>query len=267
MLHYIAQESKRATRKEESIIRAHAAEQGGQSAFPTRAAVELGVAYALIMAAIWTVNPWQRVFYWSTIVWVVATTCLGRPTWKALGLGLSGLARTLWIVVAAAAMAALAILVAGREGTLHALHGPLPLVTHVWGYVIWAVMQQFLLQIYFLLRFERILGGKVWPVIAAAGIFALAHLPNPVLAPVTLLWGMTACLLFVRYRNIYALGFAHGILGLCVAVAVPDSLQHHMRVGAGYYRYHPAQHPHRNHSDQTVSTEAWVMAEAPTRRL
>ena len=109
----------------------------------------------------------------------------------------------------------------------------------------------------------RLLPGKVAPVVAAAGLFSLAHLPNPVLAPVTLVWGIAACVLFLRYRNIYALGLAHGILGLCVAVIVPDSIQHHMRVGIGYYRYHPRQ---RSQIDQIVSTDAWVIADAPTRR-
>jgi hypothetical protein len=230
-----------------------------------RAAFEAGAAYALIMAAIWTVNPWQRGFYWAAIVWVVVTTWMSRPTWNTLGLNFAGVARTLWIVVTAAVLAGGAVVLARQEGTLHPLHGPTPLFSHVWGYLIWAVMQQFLLQIYFLLRLQRMLPGQVLPVVAAAGIFALAHLPNPVLAPVTLVWALIACLLFLRYRNIYALGIAHGILGLCVAVIVPDSVQHHMRVGIGYYRYHP-QHHHRNQTDQTVSTEAWVMAEAPTRR-
>ncbi len=88
------------------------------------------------------------------------------------------------------------------------------------------------------------------------------------LTPVTLVWGIASCLLFLRYRNIYALGIAHGILGLCVAVIVPQSLQHHMRVGIGYYRYHPthSRGDHRSQTDHTVSTEAWVMAEAATRR-
>jgi membrane protease YdiL (CAAX protease family) len=99
-------------------------------------------------------------------------------------------------------------------------------------------------------------------VLAAALMFALAHLPNPVLTPVTLVWGIAACVLFLRYRNICSLGLAHGILGLCVAIIVPDSVQHHMRVGISYYRYHP----HRSHRDHIVSTEAWVMAEDPTRR-
>jgi hypothetical protein len=138
-------------------------------------------------------------------------------------------------------------------------------------------MQQFLLQSYFLLRFLRLLPGKAAPIIAAIGIFALAHLPNPILTPVTLVWGTISCLLFLRYRNIYALGVAHGIMGLCLAMTVPNSLHHHMRVGLGYLRYHPGRRDrlqsddqipslHRSQIDHSVSTDAWVTAEAPTLR-
>ena len=179
----------------------------------TRDMVEFCVGYALILAAIWTLNPWQRWFYWIAIAWIVVTTWIHRPTWKALGLGLAGLVRSLWIIGVALMLAGLAVYIADRLHSLHRLHGPTPLLSHVWGYLIWAVMQQFLLQIYFLLRLMRLLPGKVAPIVAAAGLFSLAHLPNPVLTPVTLVWGIAACVLFLRYRNIYALGIAHGILG------------------------------------------------------
>jgi hypothetical protein len=230
--------------------------------FAAQDLVEFCVAYGLILGAIWTVNPWQRVFYWIAIAWVVVTTCIHRPTWKALGLGQTGLMQSLWVVGVAALLGGLAVFTAGELHALHRSHSPVSLLSHVWGYLIWAVMQQFLLQIYFLLRLLRLLPGKAAPVVAAAAFFSLAHLPNPVLTPVTMVWGILACVLFLRYRNIYALGLAHGILGICVAVIVPDSLQHHMRVGIGYYRYHP----HRSHRDQIVSTDAWVIEEAPTRR-
>jgi hypothetical protein len=35
------------------------------------------------------------------------------------------------------------------------------------------------------------------------------------------------------------LGITQGLLGLCFAVCVPDSYLHHMRVGLGYWHYHP----------------------------
>jgi hypothetical protein len=230
-----------------------------KSRFPDnslQAGLELGVAYALIMAAIWTVNPWQKFFYWTAIVWVVVTTFLHFKSWEALGLDVRGVPRTLWIPLAAAGAAAIAVYVAHADGALHPLRRPAPLFAHVWGYLVWALMQQFLLQIYFQLRLQRLLPGQILPAVAATGLFALAHLPNPVLTPLTLLWGCVACLLFLRYRNIYALGLAHGLLGLCVAVTVPDSLLHHMRVGIGYLRYHPHGLHHRSHTDQTVSTSA-----------
>jgi len=234
---------------------------------------ELAVAYALILATVWTANPTQRVLYWLAFAWVVATSWARRDGWTAVGLSRKGLVQSLWIVGAALLAAALAVFIALRMHTLHRLHGPTPLLSHVWGYLVWAVMQQFLMQSYFLLRLLRMLPGKAAPIVVAAGMFSLAHLPNPILTPITMVWGIGACILFLRYRNIYTLGVAHGILGICVAVTVPNSLHHHMRVGLGYLRYHPSAGDrdrllghHRSQIDQSVSTEACVIADAPTRR-
>jgi hypothetical protein len=201
--------------------------------------LELAVGYTLIMATIWTVNPTQRVLYWLAFAWIIATSWARRDGWTALGLGRKGLVQSFWVVGVALALSAGAIFIAWRTHTLHRLHGPTPIFLHGWGYIVWSIMQQFLLQSYFLLRLLRLLPGKAAPIIAATGIFALAHLPNPILTPITLIWGAISCILFLRYRNVYTLGLAHGIMGLCIAVTVPNSLHHHMRVGLGYLRYHP----------------------------
>jgi len=201
--------------------------------------LDLAGAYTLIMATIWTPNPTQRVLYWLAFAWIVATTWARRDGWTALGLGRKGLRESLWVVGVALLLSAAAIFIAWRSHTLHRMHGPTPIYMHGWRYIVWSIMQQFLLQSYFLLRFLRLLPGKTAPILAATGIFALAHLPNPILTPITLVWGAIACVLFLRYRNIYTLGLAHGIMGLCVAVTVPNSLHHNMRVGLGYLRYHP----------------------------
>jgi hypothetical protein len=233
---------------------------------------ELAVGYTLILATVWTANPTQRILYWLAFGWIVATTWARRDGWTALGLGRKGLLQSLWIVAVALVLSAIAVFIAARMHTLHRLHGPTPIFLHGWGYIVWSLMQQFLLQSYFLLRFLRLLPGKAAPILAATGIFALAHLPNPILTPITLVWGAISCVLFLRYRNIYALGVAHGIMGLCVAVTVPNSLHHHMRVGLGYLRYHPSRQDrgdspdHRSQIDQSVSTDAWVIADAPILR-
>jgi hypothetical protein len=245
--------------------------------FVRRDLIELAIGYLLIMGTIWTPNPTQRVLYWLAFLWILATSWARREGWTALGLGSKGLLPSLWIVAVALAASSIAIFTASRDHTLHQLYGPTPVFRHGWAYIVWALMQQFILQSYFLLRLLRLLPGKVAPVIAAAGIFAIAHIPNPILTPVTLVWGILACFLFLHYRNIYALGIAHGIMGLSIAVTVPNSIHHHMRVGLGYIRYHPNPHSflssdrprplnYRSQSDHSVSTEACVTAEAPTRR-
>jgi membrane protease YdiL (CAAX protease family) len=239
--------------------------------------VELAVGYTLIMATIWTANPAQRVLYWLAFIWIIATSWASRVGWTGLGLGSKGMLQSLWVIGVALLLSGCAILIAWRTHTLHRLHGPTPLLLHGWGYIAWSIMQQFILQSYFLMRLLRLLPGKAAAVITASVIFALAHLPNPILTPITMVWGAIACVLFLRYRNIYTLGIAHGIMGLCVAVTVPNSLHRHMRVGLGYLRYHPHRQDHRpasledspgyrSQSDQSVSTDAWVIEEAPTRR-
>jgi membrane protease YdiL (CAAX protease family) len=104
-------------------------------------------------------------------------------------------------------------------------------------YALWACFQQLLLQGFFLPRFLGLMKGGRAAALLAAGLFALAHLPNPVLTPVTLLWGFVACLLFLRYRNLYPLALAHAIFGITIAITIPGPVDHNMRVGLGYLTY------------------------------
>ncbi len=231
-----------------------------------RALVELGVCYGLILLTIWTARPLQRWLYWTALTWVVLTTISAFPGWKALGFRRDGFLRSVWVVLAALALAGVATVLAGDLQTLHTPHGPRDWVRTFGGYAVWSLMQQFLLQGYFLLRLLRLLPGPKWAALAAAALFALAHLPNPVLTPVTLLWGVVACMVFLRARNIYPLAMAHAIFGICIAVTFPAPVVHNMRVGLGYLHYRAPRPLHLSQSDQSVSTVACVMAEAPTRR-
>ncbi len=105
-------------------------------------------------------------------------------------------------------------------------------------------MQQFILNVYVLLRFLR-LGLRRTPAVALATLlFAAAHIPNPLLVSLTLIWGALSSWLYLRYRNLYALALAHGILGMTLAVTVPNPIARHMRVGLGYLEYHPHDPPH-----------------------
>lgn len=231
--------------------------------------VELAGGFGLILVAIWTPLPWQRWADFAALAWVLAATVNSFDGWTEMGLRERGFLRSLWVVGAALVVSGVAIAVGGRLQTLHTPSFPVFFVHRYWAYVVWAFLQQFLILDFFLLRLLRLLPSKTAAVAATTGMFALAHMPNPVLTPLTIVWGAIACVLFLRYRNVYTLGMAHAILGICIAVTVPGHVDHNMRVGIGYLMYnsrHHHRHFQRNQSPQTVSAAAWVMAEAPTRR-
>ncbi|HUO26092.1 MAG TPA: CPBP family intramembrane glutamic endopeptidase [Candidatus Aquilonibacter sp.] len=206
---------------------------------PIRDLVELIFGYGLILGVIWMPESLQKIFAPIALIAtaaIVLARCWNRDE---LGFGVRGLVPSLWILPAAAALALVGVLIAKEIGTLHPLYHPD--ASHISGYVLWTIYQQFLLQDYFMPRLLRLLPGTGAAVSVTAVLFAAAHMPNLTLAAATLVWGAVSCLLFRRYRNIWALGLAQGLLGLCFAVCVPNSLHHHLRVGLGYLRYHPRQ--------------------------
>lgn len=200
-------------------------------------AAEVFAAWGLIEATIWSYGRTQSALFWISAGFIFASSSLHRPRLGDLGLGTRGLRSTFWVIPAAMAMAGIAVLVAHHIGTLHPLFGVIGVVTHSFAYFIWAMVQQFILQSYFFLRLERLMSSRL-AAVASPLLFTLAHIPNPVLMLVCLPAGWAACEIFWRRRNIYALGVAHAILGLTIAVTVPDHIQRHMRVGLGYFHYH-----------------------------
>jgi membrane protease YdiL (CAAX protease family) len=202
-----------------------------------RELTELFVGYGLILVVVWTPRPAQNVLYWITVAWIVATSILGRNRSRPLGLGLKGLVPSLWILPAAIMLFVAGMWIAAWAGTLHRLYGPLPLLLHVGEYGIWALIQQFILQVYVLLRLLRLGLRRPRAIGVAALMFAVAHIPNPVLTPAVIIWGAVACWLYLRYRNLYCIALAHGMLGMCLAITVPNGINHHMRVGLGYLLY------------------------------
>lgn len=201
--------------------------------------LEIFAAWGLIEMTIWTSGKTQLRLFWISAVFIIASTVAHRPRPAEIGLGRRGLRSSLWVVPAALVLASAAVLLAWEAGTLHPLFGSSRIAAHSSGYFVWAVFQQFILQSYFFLRLEKLISTR-WAVVLSAALFCLVHIPNPVLVVVCLFAGWFACEVFRRNRNIYALGVAHAILGLTIAVTVPDHIQRHMRVGLGYYHYHQA---------------------------
>jgi membrane protease YdiL (CAAX protease family) len=212
-----------------------------QSQSSLRDVAELTIGFAAIMLVLWLPTREQLIFGPIALLTPLALVLLRRPTMHELGLGWRGLVASLWILPAAVAVAAGGILLARAAGTFHHLYKPD--FSHVGGYVVWTIYQQFLLQDYFMPRLNRIFTTGA-AIAFAAVLFATAHLPNVILTVATLVWGAISCALFRRYRSLIVLGIAQGLLGLCVAVCVPDVFLHHMRVGLGYWHYHASAGKH-----------------------
>jgi hypothetical protein len=99
--------------------------------------------------------------------------------------------------------------------------------------------QQVLLEDFFVARLRR-LNSHPHPRSARRRCdLLLAHLPNPILTILTLVWCFAACLLFLGYRNLYPLALAHAIFGIAVAVTLPGPVIRNMRVGLGYLASRP----------------------------
>ena len=200
--------------------------------------IELAVGYVLILLVIWSPRHSQRPLYIAAVAWLLIITVISFDGWKPMGFRLSATPSSLWIVGAAILLATVSVLIAARLHTLNRPDGLMRFIQLYWGYTIWAGVQQFLLQDVFLLRLLRLLPTQTSAAIAATAMFSLAHLPNPVLTPITAIFGCAACLLFLRYRNLYPLAISHAILGICIALTIPGPVDHNMRVGLGYLTYH-----------------------------
>jgi len=206
----------------------------------TRDLLEIIFGYGFILFVLWMPEFPQRILSPVALVVTLAIVLARRPSLDDLGLGRRGLGPSIRILPVAIAVAIASVVVAENVGTLHPLYkGDFK---HITGYVAWTLYQQFLMNDLFMPRLTRLLGGEGAAVGVAALLFAVAHLPNVPLAAATLVWGAISCGLFLRYRNLYALGLAQGMLGLCFAVCVPDALHHHLRVGLGYLRYSSPTH-------------------------
>ena len=199
--------------------------------------LELSGIYALILVVIWTPRPWQAA------LWVVAAATIIYIAWlsfeglRPMGLCTANLVRSLWAVAFAMAVAGIAVLLAVRMHTLH-MPETLWLFLRRYGlYVIWAAVQQIILQWFFLSRVRRLLPDAMSAAACTAGLFAIAHLPNPVLTLITLFFGLASCLFFLHYRNLVPLAIAHAILGISIGITVPAAIDHNMRVGIGYLTY------------------------------
>jgi Type II CAAX prenyl endopeptidase Rce1-like len=102
------------------------------------------------------------------------------------------------------------------------------------AYCPWGLFQQYLLNGYFANRLLAAAPARHVPLIAAA-LFSGIHLPNWFLMMVTFAAGYCSTRIFMKYRNVYFLGLAHGVIGTLLFVVIPNSISHHLAVGPGFF--------------------------------
>lgn len=206
---------------------------------PNRNLIEIVGVYALILLALWT-SQYSAVFAIAAIIWILIGTFVRHPLAE-LGVGSTGFRKSAWVAISGAGLAVVIVAIAALSGTLHAFPWlPRPWL-HSGVYVVWALVQQFIAQSFFFVRFERLLRSGPRAVVATGLLFGVAHLPNPVLLVATAVMGLALTEVFRRHRNVYTLGLAHALLGIAVAMAVPNGLHHGMNVGLAYLTYPAAQ--------------------------
>jgi hypothetical protein len=188
---------------------------------------------------------WQlQASYWASWlvfpIWLIGSIALRKDTTKTLGWR----ADNFWKAAKASAMffipCMVALFFAGLAlGGLHRSNQELLVPRHLFGYMAFCLLQQVGLNSYANNRLLAATNSPVHASLIAGTLFAALHWPNPVLVPLTWIAGVAMSLLFARERNILPLAIGQGILGSMVWWAFPTAWHHAMRVGPGFYHFHP----------------------------
>ncbi len=207
---------------------------------------ELSVAFLFVMTAIWLLPKHVAIAIGVLLVpllfllsWYIRPEEQPTPFLEYLGIQPQDFsqakAMTIWAVAGIAAMLVLASVLCPNFANEPNFWEKL--FKQFRGYILWAFVQQMLLLGYFANRLEGLLTDKRRAAVAAGALFAIAHIPNPVLMPVTAIFGGAGVWFFLKSRNAYLATLFHALLGTAVKYLLANPLlDHGMRVGPGFWR-------------------------------
>jgi Type II CAAX prenyl endopeptidase Rce1-like len=102
-------------------------------------------------------------------------------------------------------------------------------------YFLWCILQQFLLQNMIYRRIRDAIGAS-WSAWLLTGVmFAATHVPNPVLVPATLVWGVYTAFLFEQRPSVVAIALVQTLFSTLLLWLTPLGPSNQFRVGPGYW--------------------------------
>ena len=189
---------------------------------------------ACVLSYVWIIEP--RVP--RSAVLVPAAVLVILTAWHDLRHGewgfsgralLPGLWRALTVTCAAV------LLIVGAGAAIGTLHDRRDFLGSLAPLVLWGGAQQWVLQTVVLREAQRT-SSRARGIVIAAVLFAVVHLPNPLLAPLTGAAALIWCRLYDRDPNIIPLALSHGLGTLALRYAFDETIIGHLRIGAAYLR-------------------------------
>jgi membrane protease YdiL (CAAX protease family) len=113
------------------------------------------------------------------------------------------------------------------------LHSPGALIERLAVLILWGGAQQWVLQTVVLREARRHTSPAI-SVVFAAFLFAILHLPNPMLTIATFAGALGWCAIYTRHPNIVPLALSHAVGTLALLAAFDDSVTGRLRIGIAY---------------------------------
>jgi hypothetical protein len=195
---------------------------------------------AFVAMYIWLLEARYKYFWIVFLLWLLGSFLFHKDTRKTLGWRVDNLWPAGKQAAAFFVPCILALCIIGTLlGGLHRSSEHLLVPQKFFGYMSFCLVQQVGLNSYVTNRLLAATDNPIRAALLAGALFGALHSPNPVLVPVTWFGGTVMSWLFARQRNIISLAIFQGIVGTLVWWAFPVIWHHGMRVGPGFYSFHP----------------------------
>jgi membrane protease YdiL (CAAX protease family) len=205
------------------------------------AALEPAALFLFIMGYIWVWRARHPYLWIAILSWMLLSHAFHGESARELGFGRGRLRECAHKFAPLLTVLALAMLAGGLLLNTTRRMAADQAFLALFAYLPWGVVQQYMLNGYFLNRFDRAFSPSAAAWLTAV-LFGVAHTPNWFLIAVGLVGGWCATQVYRRHRNLYFLGIAHATVGFLLFVTVPDSIGHHLDIGPGLLHRRQAHH-------------------------